>query len=414
MRPDGALGREWSERLIAQALGPEDFLFVTADGALWLVCRGVTREIAGRTAGATLGRTGVWGLAVSDAVELVSRHEGTTPWEARLRDHLARSGGHAPSRGQVVARDPAMLHLLDTVDRIAPATISVLILGETGVGKDVVAAAVHGRSPRRSAPFLRLNCAALPESLLESELFGHEAGAFTGARALKRGLLESADGGTVFLDEVGDLPAALQAKLLRVLESREVTRVGGVTNRTIDVRFVAATNRRLDEAVRRGGFREDLFYRLAGVILRVPPLRERRAEIVPLALFFAEQLARELGRPDPFRLASATRNAIAAYDWPGNVRELRHAIERAALLSDGPEIEVADLALDLEAPRTEPDGDAPETTAVSERLRIEAALAACAGNQTRAAKLLGIARRTLVKKLSRHGLPRPRAHRSQI
>src|SRR5262245_23590076 len=240
---------------------------------------------------------------------------------------LARGAPPEPVQvGPIVVRSPVMRKLYELLERVAPGEITVLILGDTGVGKEVMAEQVHRRSPRRDKPFLRLNCAALSESLLESELFGHERGAFTGAHQMKSGLLETAQGGTVFLDEIGELPMPVQVKLLRVLEERQVWRVGGIKPRPIDVRFVAATNRDLENAVVEHKFRQDLYFRLAGVTLHIPPLRERSEEIEPLAREFAKQLTRHHRPP---ALSPEVTQLMAGYAWPGNIRELRNAIERA-------------------------------------------------------------------------------------
>lgn len=326
--------------------------------------------------------------------------------------------------------DEAMLKVYDRVRRIAVSSINVLILGETGVGKEVVADALHGASGGRSqGPFVRINCATLPESLVESELFGHQQGAFTGAVRDKKGLLEAADRGTVFLDEVGELPLPIQAKLLRVLESREITRVGAVKGQPVDIRFVAATNRNLETEARAGRFREDLYFRLNGVTVSVPPLRERPLEIEPLINVFLRGFAAELARPTP-QLAPAALQRLLQYSWPGNIRELRNVIECALLLSSGASIELCHLPPPLgdehfasAAPPTASRND--ERTAAStlipaprpggldarqaaERERIVGALAACNGNQSRAAEHLGMPRRTLVAKLVTYDIPRPR------
>jgi transcriptional regulator with PAS, ATPase and Fis domain len=222
----------------------------------------------------------------------------------------------------------------------------VLLLGETGVGKEVLAQSIHKLSPRRDAPFLALNCAALTESLLESELFGNERGAFTGAVTARPGLFESAQGGTVFLDELGELPMVIQVKLLRVLEERRVTRVGGRSPISVDVRFIAATNKDLEASIERGTFREDLYYRLAGITLTIPPLRERASEIVPLALRFLRMTAAKMGRSEP-TLSPDARVAMLRYSWPGNVRELRNVIDRALVLAAGDTIELSHMPAKL-------------------------------------------------------------------
>jgi transcriptional regulator with PAS, ATPase and Fis domain len=225
-----------------------------------------------------------------------------------------------------------MVALYEQAERAARSSISVLVLGETGVGKDVLANAIHRASPRSRGPFLGLNCSAISESMLEAELFGHEKGAFTGAVQARPGLFESASGGTVFLDEIGELPLATQVKLLRVLEDRRVMRVGGRKAIDVDVRFVAATNRDLESACARGAFRSDLYYRLAGLTLTIPPLRERREEIAPLARLFAERSARQLDRATP-TIPPVAVTQLESYPWPGNVRELRNAMERAVVLA---------------------------------------------------------------------------------
>jgi transcriptional regulator with GAF, ATPase, and Fis domain len=347
--------------------------------------------------------------------------------------------------GRLVVRSLAMRRLYELVERVAPGEISVLVLGDTGVGKEVLDEEIHRLSPRRDKSFLRLNCAALSESLLESELFGHERGAFTGAHQTKAGLLETAQGGTVFLDEIGELPMAMQVKLLRVLEERQVWRVGGVKPRGIDVRFVAATNRDLEAEIRRGAFRQDLFFRLNGVSISIPPLRERPEEIQELTKEFVEQLSSQQGRAVTPDLGPTVMDLLLQYSWPGNIRELRNAIERAVLLAgNGPilrehfavEKMTSTVSTLLGAPspalRTPEsgrhftrDGRAPhggngfedEETSLGDRLRqqvkeverqhIMDALSRCGGNQTRAARELGISRRTLITRLEEYNIPRP-------
>jgi two-component system response regulator AtoC len=334
------------------------------------------------------------------------------------------SGEHRPS-GTVATRPsapvvlaPEMRRLYELASRVARGTISVLLVGETGTGKEILAEFIHRASPRAGGPLVRVNCAALGESLVESELFGHEKGAFTGAQQERRGLIEAAAGGTVMLDEVGELPLAIQAKLLRVLEDREVLRVGSTTPRTVDVRFVAATNRDLDAAVEAGTFRRDLYYRLAGAVLAIPPLRERSDEIVALAQAFVAAAAARLDRAAP-RLAEDVLVALVRHSWPGNARELRNLMERAVLLADDDRLTMAhvDLGGATSTPTPRPT-HVPAAMASSaplaaehdamERQRILDALATCNGNQTRAAELLGMPRRTLVKRLGQYGVPRPR------
>jgi len=326
-----------------------------------------------------------------------------------------RSGAPSSSASEavVIVREPAMQRLFETVERLAQGTINVLILGETGVGKELVAEAIHRASPRREGPFIRINCAALSDALLESDLFGHERGAFTGAVAAKPGLLELADQGHVFLDEVGELSASVQAKLLRVLETREVMRVGGVRGRSVDVRFLFATNRDLEQEVARGAFRADLFFRLKGASLEVPPLRQRSREIIPLAEAFLASAAEKMNLSIRPTLTDEARARLLAYSWPGNVRELRNVIERAVLLCADESIRGADLALQPAPGATAATADSRRPTqpcepASDERERIAQALLDCGGNQSRAAESLGIPRRTLVRKIAQLGLPRPR------
>jgi DNA-binding NtrC family response regulator len=312
--------------------------------------------------------------------------------------------------------DARMQALDRELSRVAPAAISVLILGETGVGKELVAEQIHARSGR-SGRFVAINCAALSESLIESELFGYEKGAFTGADRARDGLFEAAQGGTVFLDEVGELPHTTQVKLLRVLEERKVLPVGARSARALNVRFVAATHRDLEQAVASGAFRQDLFYRLSGVTLHVPPLRERPSEITQLAAHFAAESSRALGRTGAPVLSAAAQRALTQYAWPGNIRELRNVIERAVLMCDDTQLLPSHLParlLQVAADRSSP-GD-PRAALLGqmeqmERERIVAALAACDGNQTLAAEQLGISRRTLVARIAQFDLPRPRKAR---
>jgi DNA-binding NtrC family response regulator len=337
---------------------------------------------------------------------------------------IRRAAGERPATAasdHVVVRAPAMRALYEQITRAARSTVSVLVLGETGVGKEVLARAIHERSPRAAGPLLELNCAALPPSLLESELFGHEKNAFTGANQARPGLLESADGGTVFLDEAGELPLPVQVKLLRVLEDRKVLRIGGRTPRKLDVRFVAATNRDLEAAVTAGSFRQDLYFRLNVVSFVIPPLRERVVEVGPLAEQFLAAAGRGLDRSTPLHISPEALLCLERYAWPGNVRELRNVMERAAVLAEGDVIAPTDLPGHLTgAARSRaiaPPGAAATSTAESEALQPEAAterqriveaLERCGGNQTRAAKLLGMSLRTLVNRLAEYNMTRPR------
>ena len=342
-------------------------------------------------------------LAPGDPIEigetmLVVRHYSTEPLRA--------------PRSYAPALDEQMRAALELADRAALSNIAVLLLGETGVGKDVIADRIHRASPRAQQRFLRLSCAALAPSLLESELFGHEKGAFTGATKAKVGLLESAFGGTVFLDEIGDLSLDLQVKLLVVLERHEVMPVGAVRPRPIDVRILAATNRPLSEDVGRGAFRADLYYRLNGVTIEIPPLRERVSEIAGFARHFAREAARTVGRSEP-EIAPGALSMLEAHSWPGNVRELRTVMERAVFLGDADVIDTPDVriqhspasvrSLAATSSGTIQIGTDPERAAVIE------ALAKTGGNQSRAAALLGMSRNTLIARIEKYGLARPLA-----
>jgi transcriptional regulator with PAS, ATPase and Fis domain len=307
----------------------------------------------------------------------------------------------------VVVSDPAMAQAFDRARRVAQAETTVRLLGETGVGKEVIAEQIHRQSPRAQGPLVRLNCGALPESILESELFGHERGAFTGADKRKAGYLETANGGTLFLDEIGELGASMQTRLLRVLEDRKFMRVGGREEITSDLRVIAATNRELERDVKAGRFRQDLYFRLAAFIIRLPPLRERPSEIDLFAELFARQFAKRMNRPR-FRLSADAMATLRAYDWPGNVRELRNAIEHAVVLADDGVVTARHLP---DSVRAGPSGVATAATggmrgqvAETERRAIEEAMQAEDGNQTRAARRLGISRRALLYKLEKHGL----------
>ena len=321
------------------------------------------------------------------------------------------------SFGEVVA-GAAFRKVLELAEKVAPARTSVLITGETGTGKELVAKALHFASPRKDRPFLTVNCSALAPGVIESELFGHARGAFTGAVEARPGYFQAADGGTLFLDEVGEIEPSLQAKLLRVLQEGTYQRVGETRTRSVDVRVLAATHRDLEEAMRTGRFREDLYYRLAVVNLKLPALRERRHDIQALAEHFLARFARELGKPTRV-IPEPVLAALLKYRWPGNVRELENAVERGVLLSDGEELSAAALPADAQplsvasarsaAAAAEPDTtpvDPAElvTLAANEKAHIERALAATGNNKNLAAKLLGITRRSLYRKLDKHGL----------
>ncbi len=302
--------------------------------------------------------------------------------------------------GHVVATHPSMVNLLRMVEQVAPSRASVLILGETGTGKELVAEMIHRASPRAKAPLVRLNCAALSESLLESELFGHEKGAFTGAVGRREGRFEQAAGGTIFLDEVSEIPIGTQVKLLRVLQERSFERVGGNDTLKVDVRILAASNRDLRQRIAEGLFREDLYYRLNVVTLEIPPLRERETDVPELATFFLKRYADENGK----RIEGLSDDALAAlsaYSWPGNVRELENAMERAVVLCDGPRVETRHLPASISADAAPPAMPrVPGTTIYDlERWAILRTLEACKGSTSKAATILGISPRKIQYKL---------------
>ena len=297
-----------------------------------------------------------------------------------------------------VTDDPAAKELLALVDRVAARDIAVLVTGESGTGKELVARRLHARSPRAKGPFVAVNAAALPETLAESELFGAERGAFTGADQSRAGRFEEAGGGTLFLDEVGELPAALQSKLLRVLEERVVRRLGGSRDLPVDVRLVAATNRDLAQESEAGTFRQDLFFRLAVVVVNIPPLRERPGDIAIIARHFAARLAARHRVPVPV-LTEEALESLAGYPWPGNVRELRNVLERAVVVRGGEPIRAADLALAGSAT-----GAPSLDRAHREREALLAALRRTGGRRDEAARLLGISVRTLYYRLKQWGI----------
>jgi len=319
----------------------------------------------------------------------------------QLHDSFSPSGLVGQSRG--------MLRLLDDIRKAASADANVLILGESGAGKERVSRTIQGSSSRRTGPFLPINCAAIPESLLEAELFGYDRGAFTGAQVAKEGLLEAADGGTLFLDEVCELNPGLQAKLLRAVEEGSIRRVGGIKPISIDVRFMASTNRDIYDEMRRGRFREDLFFRLDVIEIRVPPLRERREDVPLLVAHFLEACVRRYGKKID-GCANTTLEVLTKYDWPGNVRELRSAVERAVAYAQGPLIAPEDLPEAVLTGAERQDGYCfhawrKKTLARLEKEFLRKALEEHGGCVSGAAKALGIHRSTLQRLMRRHNLP---------
>ena len=321
-----------------------------------------------------------------------------------LRAQLDRKFGVA----NIIGEAPAMQQVFDMVQQVAPTRATVLVTGETGTGKELIAHAIHNLSPRKKGPFVAVHAAALPSTLLESELFGHEKGAFTGAVERRSGRFELADGGTLFLDEVGELEPAMQVKLLRALEERSFERLGGTKTLQVDVRVVAATNRDLRKLVAEGKFRDDLFYRLSVVTILLPPLRERREDIPLLVNTFLKQCAAENNKPATGLTAEAM-NLLLAYDWPGNVRELRNTVEQMVVLARTPLLTVRDVpavvrgAADLTKVAVVRPG-ATMTVAEAERHLIQQALKETDGNRTRAAQKIGMSRRTLHRKLKTYNL----------
>lgn len=354
--------------------------------------------------------------------------DGQTPDELSRIVNPRATAKTLPPATDIVVFDAQMRSLHRLLEQVAASNIGVLLLGETGVGKEVFARALHRASPRAAGPFVEINCAALTETLLESELFGHEKGAFTNAVTAKPGLLETAHGGTVLLDEIGDMPLSTQVKLLRVIEDSQLRRVGALKTRPIDVRFVAATNCDLEHQVAEGTFRRDLFFRLNGATLVIPPLRERLTELEPMVHEFIARARPSSGGPPP-ALAPDALELIKSYSWPGNVRELKNMVERAlSVCGDGPirpehlprsiltgeqpkQIAKPDEPRRLSDDARSSEGLSARRTGVEEQEWIMAALDRAAGNQTLAARLLGISRRTLVNRLNEYNVDRPRKNK---
>jgi two-component system response regulator AtoC len=328
-------------------------------------------------------------------------------------EERSRGKFRSPSSGQgrhgIIGETPVMQTVFELIEKVAGPPTTVLITGESGTGKGLVARALHNASPRREKPFIQVNCGAIPENLFESELFGHERGAFTGAISARPGRFELADGGTIFLDEVGELPQQMQVKLLRVLQDRTFERVGGARSITVDVRLVAATNKDLAKEVKAGRFREDLYWRLNVVPVRLPALRERREDIPGLVSHFVEHFRLRLGR-DVRSVRQEALAALAAGRWPGNVRELENTVERAVLLASKPVLSLEDFGLEgPEGPPEAAEGLGLKEyvrvyTARLERARIQEALEAHAGNVTHASRALGISRKSLQMKMKEYGL----------
>jgi two-component system response regulator AtoC len=321
----------------------------------------------------------------------------------KLREEL----GFRYEFDNIIGRSSAMQEVFAIISRVAPTRATVLLAGESGVGKDLIARAIHFHSPRRDRPFVKINCTALPENLMESELFGYEKGAFTGANQTKPGKFEQADTGTVFLDEIGDVPPTIQVKLLRILQEREFERLGSNKTRRIDVRVLAATNVDLRVALENGTFREDLYYRLNVLPLNIPPLRERREDIPFLAEHFVKKLARDMGGRE-CRLSDTAVQKLESYDWPGNVRELENVIERSLVLCSNQILDAQDVKLDTTQRRPSSDSDhfLPEGMNLDqfEQSIIREALKRADGNKSQAARLLGITRNALRYRLTQMGM----------
>ena len=348
-------------------------------------------------------------FAMDQLLRTVNTALETTKLRREIRE-LRRHLVHEYGIDRIVGKDASMLKLFETIQRVSASGAStILLLGESGTGKDLVARVIHFQSERAPRPFMNVTCTALSETLLESELFGHERGAFTDAKAQKKGLFELADGGTIFLDEVGDMPPALQAKLLRFLEERKFRRVGGTDEISVDVRIIAATNRDLDKAIKEGKFRSDLFFRLDVVSLDLPPLRDRGNDIAILAQHFTARFAKDFRKPIT-HIDEAAYHKLGGYRWPGNVRELRNVIERAVLLSQGETIGPEDLVLGHGGQSNNhfvlPPGGV-DLHGVEDDL-VRQAFARAGNNQTRAAKLLNLTRDSLRYRLEKLGLIEPR------
>jgi two-component system NtrC family response regulator len=343
-------------------------------------------------------------LAVNRALETARLREEV----CNLRMSVSRKFGFE----NILGHSPKLLYVLDVAARAAQSDATVLIHGETGTGKELLAKAIHFNSPRAAKPFVAINCGAIPRELLESELFGHVKGSFTGAIAHKKGRIEMAHGGTLFLDEIGEMPPELQVKLLRVIQEREIDKIGSNVPMKIDVRIVAATHRNLMNMIEDGTFREDLYYRLAVIPLDLPALRERKEDIVTLVDFFFSRAREKNGRPD-LQLAPSLMPYFAGYRWPGNIRELENIMERITVLAEGPEIRLQDLPASLTAIVPQANAmqvDMPESGISLEGVEkelIRRALEKHEWNQSQAARYLDISRKTLIYRMEKHGLGQP-------
>ncbi len=334
-----------------------------------------------------------------ELVHLVSRaigHRRDRKELTRLKENLEEIYPDT----KLIGKSPPMKQVLELVDMVAPTDTTVLITGESGTGKELVARAIHAAGARRYMPMVVIHCGALTETLLETELFGHERGAFTGAQYRKKGKFEVADGGTVFLDEIGDISLKTQTDLLRVLQEKEIQRVGSTQTVRVDFRCIAATNKNLEDLVKAGSFRPDLFYRLNVFSINLPPLRERREDIPILVDHFLHKLATAMNKPTP-GLSPKALDLLLRYEWPGNVRELENAVERALVIGRGAEIQAADFPFQTQAGEAQPNG---HSLADMERAHIERVLRETGGNLSRAARILDIDRTTLYSKLKRYGL----------
>jgi len=335
---------------------------------------------------------------LSHVVQNALRQKELTEENLRLKEKVSELSLPSP----IIGQSPKMQHVMDMLRTVAATDSTVVILGESGTGKELIARAIHAQSRRRYFPIVAVNCGSIPETLLESELFGHEKGAFTGAQYRRKGKIELAHGGTLFLDEIGDISTKMQIDLLRVLETKRFNRLGGDTDVSSDFRLVCATNKDLEKLVEEKSFREDLYYRINVFTIQLPPLRERTGDILPLAKHFVEKYARAMAKPI-LEFSSEAEAVLLAYRWPGNVRELENAVERAMVIGKGPTIQAADLPLAMNGDLVDPKDLSLEAL---EKEHIGRVLAQHDGNVTQSAQALGIDRATLYHKIKRYGLRR--------